>query len=452
MTEKRIKLSFIGITLGMISSVLMQTIIATILPTISNDLGNKDLYGWVFSSYMIASTITIPLFANLSDVYGRKKFYLLGMLLFLTGSLLSGFAQSMNQLIIFRIIQGIGAGAIAPSAIAMISELFTSEKRVKMLGLLSAFQVFANILGPLLGGFIADIYSWRWAFFINIPIGILAFLLIKYNFYDNSKKEKEETKKIDYIGSIELGVFLVSLILFLQLLENGLHLKDILVLGLSLLAFFGFLVQERKHPNPIISLELIKVKNIKISLISMLFLGIILYGMIAIVPLYGQMLISNEALKGGKLLLFLSLGVGLGGILSGRLSSYVSFTKLVSISWLISSIGLLLLILGNIYFINSFWHISFILAVGVGIGINLPLLYAFSQNAVADNKQGVIGGLVQITKNLGGAISIPILTKVIVSSEQHLISINSFTLTFSILLVIALLGLIVGLRFKEDKI
>ena len=192
MTEKRIKLSFIGITLGMISSVLMQTIIATILPTISNDLGNKDLYGWVFSSYMIASTITIPLFANLSDVYGRKIFYLLGMLLFLTGSLLSGFAQSMNQLIIFRIIQGIGAGAIAPSAIAMISELFTFEKRVKMLGLLSAFQVFANILGPLLGGFIADIYSWRWAFFINIPIGILAFLLIKYNFFDISKNEKRD--------------------------------------------------------------------------------------------------------------------------------------------------------------------------------------------------------------------------------------------------------------------
>ncbi len=196
--DKKRNLSFLGILLGLTASVLMQTIIATVLPTVTSDLGQKELYGWVFSSYMIASTITIPMFSVLSDMYGRKRFYLGGLLLFLLGTGLSGFSQTMVQLIIFRIIQGIGAGAVAPSAIAMISELFAPEKRVKMLGILSAIQVFANILGPIMGGVITDIYNWRFTFFINLPIGMVAFFLIKYGYFDTIKNDNKRIKKIDY--------------------------------------------------------------------------------------------------------------------------------------------------------------------------------------------------------------------------------------------------------------
>jgi len=207
----------------MIASVLMQTIIATVLPIVTNDLGQKEFYGWIFSSYMIASTITIPLFSALSDMYGRKRFYLWGLLLFLFGTGLSGFSQTMAQLVVFRMIQGIGAGAVAPSAIAMISELYAPEKRVKMLGLLSAIQVFANILGPLLGGIITDLYNWRLTFFVNLPVGLIAFLLIKYNYFDKQNNEQKNLKSIDYIGSITLGISLILLILFFQLFKEHYH-------------------------------------------------------------------------------------------------------------------------------------------------------------------------------------------------------------------------------------
>jgi len=142
-------MAFIGILLGMSASIMMQTILATVLPQVVRELGNAQLYSWVFSGYMVASTVTIPIFAKLADLYGRKRFYLGGMLVFLTGSALSGTANSMTELVVYRALQGLGAGAIAPAAIAIISDLFPIEQRGKMLGILAVVQVLANLVGPL---------------------------------------------------------------------------------------------------------------------------------------------------------------------------------------------------------------------------------------------------------------------------------------------------------------
>lgn len=450
-TDKERQLSFLGIMLGMVSSILMQTIIATVLPAVTYDLGQETLYGWIFSSYMIASTITIPLFSNLSDMYGRKSFYLCGMVLFLIGTILSGFSQSMTQLIIFRMIQGIGAGAIAPSAIAMISELYAPELRVKMLGLLSAIQVLANIVGPLLGGLITDIYNWRFTFFINIPIGVIAFLLIMYNFVEKRKEEEKNHKAIDYSGSILLGLSIILFLLFFQQ-EDHFNLKQLSLLAAAIVVFIGFIIQEKKHENPILSLDLIKIKNVKYSFISMLLSGMSVYGLIAILPLYGQSFLGPQAFAGGKILLLFSVGVGLGGILSGRLSNVLNIPKLVSFSWLLSMVGLFMLVTTKIYFINVYLHFSFVIMIGIGLGINLPVILASSQNAVDENKQAVIGGLIQISRNIGGAISIPILTHIIISLKNNDNVFYSFHLTFFLLAILSLIGLFVGIRFDKKQI
>lgn len=437
----------------MVSSVLMQTIIATTLPIITIDLGQQELYGWTFSSYMIASTITIPLFSTLSDMYGRKRFYLSGMILFLVGSILSGFSQSMTQLIIFRVIQGIGAGAIAPSAIAMISELFDSVKRVKMLGILAAMQVFASISGPLLGGLISDIYSWRWTFFINIPIGMISFLLLYHNYFDLPKKVPKTHREIDYIGSIALGLFLILTIFFFQLQENSfLSVKQIFILILAVITIIIFFIQEKNHSNPIFSLDLFKRKNVKYSFLGMFLLGTISYGMITILPLYRQIFLGADALSGGMLLVIFSLGIGIGGLLSGRLSMHLKFSRLIPFSWLITLLGLFLLIVVKVSYVSFYIHFTFILLVGIGLGINLPIFLASSQNSVEEHKRAVTGGLIQISRNIGGAVGIPIFTTLIISQENTISFLNNFELLFFIMAFLAVIGLLIGFRFKENNL
>lgn len=437
----------------MTSSVLMQTIIATTLPIIINDLGHQELYGWTFSSYMIASIVTIPLFSALSDMYGRKPFYLSGMVLFLIGSLLSGFSQSMIQLIIFRVIQGIGAGAIAPAAIAMISELFEPRKRVKMLGILAAIQVFASVLGPLLGGMITDLYSWRWTFFINVPIGLIAIWLLYRNYFDITKKVPKSHQQVDYIGSITLGLFLILTIFFFQVQENSFfNLKQILLLILAGIVFIVFLIQEKKHVNPILSIALIRKKNVTNSFLSMFLLGTISYGMITILPLYGHKILGTDALSGGKLLVIFSLGIGIGGLLSGRLSKHLNFSKLIPISWFITFLGLILLNMTTVSHISFYLHIFFILLIGIGLGINLPIFIVASQNSIEEQQRAVIGGLIQISRNIGGAVSIPIFTTLIISQENTTLYLDKFELLFFIMAFLAVIGLLIGFRFKENNL
>lgn len=447
-------IAFAGILLGMASSIIMQTILATILPGVVKDLGNAYLYSWVFSGYLIASTITIPIFSKLADLYGRKRFYLGGMVVFLAGSALSGTSDSMGQLVICRVIQGLGAGALAPAAIAMISDLFPIKDRGKMMGMLAIVQVLANVAGPLVGGLIADNLGWQWAFWANIPMGILAIVLVTVGFAETANRSRQTSLgQVDFIGGFLLGVVIVLLIHGFKMTEaRGLiHMQTGLILLLAAFVFSVFLWQEKKHSDPVVSPDLIATKNVKVSLVSTFLLGVVMYVAIVVLPIYGRVILGETAMQGGKLLLPLALGLGLGGILSGKLAQKFSYANLVVGGWAVATVGFIMLALSSRFELSYYPLAGMVFVAGLGLGVIFPTLLLSGQNAVAENQRAVVGGLVQISRNLGGAIGIPAFTGFIAPTGGKIISANGSSAYLTLFLLLSMgsaLGVVVGLRFK----
>src|SRR5437667_5151651 len=249
MTRKAKITVTIALMLGMSLASLDTTIVGTALPTIVGKLGGINLYSWVFSAYLLTSTTTVPIYGKLADLYGRKPIFIVGSSLFLLGSVASGAAQSMEQLIIFRALQGVGAGAVLPIVLTIIGDIFTLEERARVQGLFSGVWALSSIVGPALGGVIVDQWSWRWVFYINIPFGLLsAFLLILYF------KEKVERKKVslDYIGTLTLTGGVVALLF--ALLQGGTNwawnsLPSIALFALAAMLLVLFIYQENRAPN-----------------------------------------------------------------------------------------------------------------------------------------------------------------------------------------------------------
>lgn len=451
-------MAFIGILLGMSASIMMQTILATVLPQVVRELGGAQLYSWVFSGYMVASTVTMPIFAKLADLFGRKHFYLGGMFIFLIGSVLSGTSGSMIELVVYRGIQGLGAGAIAPAAIAIISDLFLIEQRGKMLGILAAVQVLANLMGPLIGGYFTDKFGWQWAFFAVLPVGILASILVAMGLPESSRTSKtSDLAKIDWAGGLLLGVGTSLLIQALRSLVNwqGKPLLILLLFGLTVMIMAAFFRQEKSHSDPVVSLDLMKAQNVLVSLISAFLLGAVMYGTIAILPIYGQVLWGQTSLQGGKLLLFFTLGTGLGGITSGKLTQKFSYARLALSGWSMVTMGFSLLAFTSRIDVSNLFLALLNFISGFGLGITLALFLLPAQNAVAEDRRSVAAGLVQLSRNLGGAIGIPFITGLLTAAgglDRTDGTAGKFFVIFMSLALLSALGAITGNRFKGSVI
>src|SRR5438067_1455960 len=237
MTKKTKIIVTIALMLGMSLAALDTTIVGTALPSIVGKLGGITLYSWVFSAYLLASTTTVPIYGKLADIFGRKPVFLFGTTLFLIGSAASGASQSMEQLIVFRAIQGLGAGAVLPIVLTIIGDIFALEERARVQGLFSGVWATSSIVGPALGGLIVDHFSWRWVFYINIPFGLLSAFLLIIAF-----KEKIERKKhsIDYLGTVTLTVGIMALLF--ALLQGGVTWAWTSVPSLSLFALSVVLI------------------------------------------------------------------------------------------------------------------------------------------------------------------------------------------------------------------
>src|SRR6186997_2502932 len=256
----------IGVMTGMFIAALEATVVGTAMPTVISSLGGLNHYSWVFSAYLVTSTVTVPVWGKLSDLYGRRLTYQAGIGVFLLGTLLSGMADSMAQLIIFRAIQGLGAGALIPLGMTIIGDTFTLKERAKMQAYFSGVWGLSSVVGPIIGGFITDQISWRWVFFVNLPIGVLAALIIGF-----ALKEPKNTQKptVDYAGAALL--MLAISLLMLSMVEGGTSMASLLsaeniaifVAGIVLLGVFGWV--ENRAPDPIIPFYLFRNRTVAVA-------------------------------------------------------------------------------------------------------------------------------------------------------------------------------------------
>ncbi|WP_408010002.1 MFS transporter [Pseudalkalibacillus sp. A8] len=441
------KIPFIGILFATATNMLMQTVVATILPQITDDLGGESLYGWAFSIFLLASTITIPLFSKLADSYGYKKFFILGMTIFLIGSLLCGLSSSMLFFIMARMIQGLGVGALGPVTIALIATLFSIEDRGKAMGMYAAIQLLSNVLGPILGGMVAQRFGWNWAFYIVIPFRVLSILFI-YRFTDPPTAFNRSLKYFDWIGAFILGASIAMMIqAWTRLGETGFDSITLTLFIASILLLLFFVFQEKKHEDPVISPDLIRIRNVQLANISAFLVGILMYRAIAILPLYANHVLGSGAVNSGKLLIPLMAGMGLGVIISGRIIKRFSYKSISVVGWIMSCISLAALSVMSMIQEFNFISYIFIFLLGFGLGILLPTFLLPAQNAVSESKQAVVGAMVQLSRNSGGAIGIPILTGLLAISDGSGRS-GGYWFVFMFLTASTVIGLILGLQYK----
>ncbi|CAM3485681.1 MULTISPECIES: MDR family MFS transporter [Paenibacillus] len=330
--QSNIKLVVAGLLLGIFMSAIDNTIVATALSTIIRDLQGFDQVVWVTSVYMVAVMAGTPIFGKLSDMYGRKRFFIFGLVVFLIGSALCGMAGSMTQLIIYRAIQGIGGGALMPIAFTIVFDLFPPEKRGKMTGLLGAVFGTSSIMGPLLGAFITDSIGWEWIFYVNVPIGIVSFIFIMTAYKESPGHTKQ---KIDWTGAATLVGAIICLMFGLELGGQTYPWGSPQILGLFagfLVLFIVFLFAETRAAEPIISFKMFRKRLFASSNLVALFYGATFIVATIYIPIFVSGVYGGSATNSGLILMPMMLGSVVGSQLGGMLTTRAAFRNIMILS------------------------------------------------------------------------------------------------------------------------
>jgi EmrB/QacA subfamily drug resistance transporter len=389
---------------------LDATIVSTALPTIVGQLGGLSLFSWVFSVYLLTSTVTVPLYGKLADLYGRKPVLIFGASVFLVGSALCGGAGSMEELIIFRAVQGLGAGAVQPITMTIIGDIFTIEQRAKIQGLFSSVWGVTSLAGPAMGGLITQGVSWRWVFFINLPIGLAAIALIWFFFREETEARKQE-HSLDYYGTILLSGAVVSLLLgLLHGVERyGWTGSETLVFfGLAAVLFSIFLWQERRALEPVLPLWLFKNKVIVMGCVGTFLSGGLMFGVSSYVPLFAQGVFGGDALDAGLIVLPMSISWPVGSVLGGRIILRFGYHRAMVIGSAIIVAGVALLLPLDRDSSQAL-AMAAALVVGLGMGFMTSSLVISVQNAVEWSYRGVATASIQFMRTIGGSISVAIM-------------------------------------------
>ena len=395
-----------AILLGLFLSALDQTIVGTAMPRILSELRGIDLYTWVVTIYLLTSTITGPIYGKLSDQFGRKNLLLFGIFLFLLGSALSGLSQDMLQLIVFRGIQGLGAGALFPIALAVIGDLFTPRERGRYQGLFGAVFGISAIIGPALGGYLTDHLSWHWVFFVNLPIGAVALFIIWRLL--PALRTTGVGRKIDYLG---VAVFTAALVPILVGLTNKQTMEwadpwvgGLILLGLALSGVF--ILIELRAAEPIVPLGLFRNRTYAVSIVATFLASFGFFGAILYLPLWYQVVNGSSATESGYQLLPLLGGLILSSVASGQIVSRTGRYK-----WLIVG-ALLVLGTGTLLMTQlradtpppTLWIWQFI--TGLGVGPTFAVFTIVVQNAVPWRQLGVATSNLTFFRQIGGAVGL----------------------------------------------
>jgi EmrB/QacA subfamily drug resistance transporter len=409
-SKRETLLTMLGVLMVMLLASLDQTIVSTAMPRVIADLHGFDRYTWVSTAYLLTSTVMVPIYGKLSDLFGRKPIFLFGVVVFLIGSALSGASQSMNQLIAFRALQGIGAGALMPIAIAIVGDLFTPRERGKWQGVTGAVWGLSAIIGPTLGGWITQNTSWRWVFYVNLPIGIAALLVLI--FLMPTLRGKARDVSIDYVGAALLVLGTVPLLLgftWAGSQYDWLSVQIIGLFGVALVALISFIIYEawleRHGGQPIIEPSLFKNSIFSVSTLITTIFGMALFGSIFFIPLYVQGVVGSSATSSGLILTPLMLTSVAGSIVSGQLVSRLGRYKWIAIlGMVVSAVGVVMLVRLNVHSTNNDVLLA-MLVLGVGLGMGMSLYTLIVQNALP-TKIGQSTATLTFFRQIGGTIAL----------------------------------------------
>ena len=404
MTPKRVKIITVGIMLSLFLASMEGTVVATAMPTIVAQLGGLSSYSWVFSIYMLASTATVPIYGKLSDIFGRKKLYVISMVLFLSGSILCGLASSMQQLIVFRAIQGLGAGGVLPIALIIIGEIFNVEERAKMQGYFSGVWGVSSIVGPLIGGFIVDQISWHWVFLINLFPGLIAMALVLFA-WNNQPKFIKRKAKLDFSGAALLSLSALSLLLGLNQIGS---IQSLWFIVASIILFVILMYVENKAEDPILPLHMFKDRLFVVAILHGVLSGWAMFGSISYVPLFVQAVLGTSATIAGITLTPMSLIWTISSIIGSWMLLRMSFRS-------VAIIGSVFLTVGCFFMTTIDMHSKQLLVMvytslmGVGMGLTIPVYLISIQTFVAKQDLGVATSTIQFSRNIGGTLGVSIL-------------------------------------------
>jgi EmrB/QacA subfamily drug resistance transporter len=388
-----------GMVLAMILAAIEGTIVATAMPSIAAKLGGFALYSWVFSSYLLMQAVMTPVFGKLSDLYGRKPVLMAGVVVFLVGSALCGLATSMTALIAFRFLQGAGAGAVLPTTATLAGDLYSLEERGRVQGYLASVWGIASIIGPLLGGIIVQSADWHWIFWLNIPFGVVALVLLGRYLHENVEHRE---RQIDFAGAALLLVGLSTLMLALT--QGGAWGARVAwpLVGASAVALTMFLRRQRSAPDPMMHLELWSNRVIRLGNVAILLAGVAMIGLITFLPTYVQGVLGRSALVAGFALSAMSVGWPIASVSAGRLFVRLGVKRIVRAGGIAVTTGALVIALlaplgPLVVGVGSF-------VIGAGFGLLNTTFIVAIQTSVDWAQRGVATASNMLMRNLGNAV------------------------------------------------
>ena len=414
----------IGVMLGMLLAALDQTIVGTALPRIVANLGGLEHYAWVVTAYLLASTVTVPIYGKLSDIYGRRLFFIGGMVVFLIGSALAGTSQDMTQLIIYRFIQGLGAGAMMPLALAIIGDIFSPAERGKWQGLFVAVFGLASIIGPTLGGWITDNWGWRWVFYVNMPVGIIAIVTAGFVLPKMLIKRKHI---IDYLGAFTLVAGTIPLLLAFswagtQYDWGSWQIISLFTFSIVMLTIFVFI--ETRAAEPIISPRLFKNSIFVVSVLATFLVSAAMFGAILYLPLFVQGVLGNSATNSGVVLTPMMIGFMISSIVGGQLLSRTGRYKILAMcGFTIGAIGMFLLSRMTIN-TSEGEVVRNMIITGLGIGVMMSLFTIVVQNAFPYRQLGEVTASITFFRSIGSTIGVAVMGTIMTNWFQNAMQSN----------------------------